>query len=376
MSVNNVGSGLGTQWIGKTADVLMADKNAEGQPKVLDIVPEAINTALQLAGLPALPPAHSDLAMLGLEALLTLVSNSSQEAKLEAIKKGVEKGAPLLAQAVGLQMEALAGDDVVLQLGAAMLKWAGDNPVAIFNLGAQIATTVAAGIASGGTSLPGDLLKLAPTLMSAAAGVLQEAGITPGAIAGYVTTGFLQMIGVPEANAEQIGQVTAALADVSTDVMLAISTNGKHPLDADKLAKAASAIAQAVGVKPDAAAIVAAVAVQGLMLGTNVTGFLLAGNSAGDYGGIGDLASKTWELASKSFESLLKGEGLQHLPDLLTALQDLEPMVKTLVDQVGKDMGSVDAATNESVWTAVNDQLEKLLKISLDDFMPVIPTLA
>lgn len=365
----------GGAWVSGAADQLLAIQNADGQPKVVEMVPEVVSMALQATGVPALPPPTLDLMSLGVEAALTLLSNSSQEAKLDVIKKALDKGLPALAETVGATMQANAADDVVMQLGGAMIEWAAKNPTAVFELGAMIVKTVATGIATCGTSLPADLLKLAPSLAAAGAGVLQTAGISPGDIAAHVTTGFLQFVGVPEATAEQVAKVTRSLVDVSLEVALALNSKGADPIDPQVLTRAIQDIAEVVGVEPDAAAVVAAAAVHGTLFAQNIAGFLLGGNPLASYGGVGDLAKQVVDVANTAVTAFLEGEGLNSLPDIMAKLKDLEPMVQALAQQVEKDLTTQDTANTERAWKAADEFIAQLMKDALDALSANTPPL-
>ena len=360
-----------TNWVNDAADAVLAGtKGADGKLKVLDIVPDAVDFASGMFGVSPLPQVDRELAAQSTETLLLMLSSQTDAVKLAKLKSLAESALPrLLGQAaVEVAAKALAGDDLAQKLGAGLIGWVVQNPDKTFDLGAKVVATIAAAIASGGTSLAKDLPSLAVTLVSTAAGVLDVAGIKPEKLVSQVAGDLLKFIGVADADAQKIAKVVGPLAVLGADIALAIASSGKHPIRLELVENAAKEIAGAVGVKPDTAAVVAAAAVTAFTLGQNVAGFVLGGGKLEEYGGLGKLGTDVGAVAKQAVKSFLEGTLQADSATIATKLLALQPLIQSFIDQVAKDATEVNKTQTKAGFAEIN----KLIKQWLPDLAPTL----
>ena len=358
-------------WVIETADAALAGpKGADGQLKLLDIVPDTIDFVSGKFGVPPLPQLDRALAAQSTETLLLMLSSQTDEVKLAKLKSLAESALPrLLGQAaVEVAAKALAGDDLAQKLGAGLIGWVVQNPDKTFDLGAKVVATIAAAIASGGTSLAKDLPSLAVTLVSTAAGVLDVAGIKPEKLVSQVAGDLLKFIGVADADAKKIADVVGPLTVLGADIALAVASSGKHAIRLDLVENAVKEIALAVGVEPDASAVVASASVTGFLLGQNLAAYLLDGGKPKDYGGLGELGKAVEAVLKQAANSFLKDTLKADAATIVTKLLALQPLMQALSNQVMKDATEVNETQTEAAFAEIN----KLIKQWLPDLAPTL----
>ena len=360
-----------TNWVNDAADAVLAGtKGADGKLKVLDIVPDAVDFASGMFGVSPLPQVDRELAAQSTETLLLMLSSQTDEVKLAKLKSLAESALPrLLGQAaVEVAAKALAGDDLAQKLGAGLIGWVVQNPDKTFDLGAKVVATIAAAIASGGTSLAKDLPSLAVTLVSTAAGVLDVAGIKPEKLVSQVAGDLLKFIGVADADAKKIADVVGPLTVLGADIALAVASSGKHAIRLDLVENAVKEIALAVGVEPDASAVVASASVTGFLLGQNLAAYLLDGGKPKDYGGLGELGKAVEAVLKQAANSFLKDTLKADAATIVTKLLALQPLMQALSNQVMKDATEVNETQTEAAFAEIN----KLIKQWLPDLAPTL----
>ena len=233
MSVGPTGnnSGVTPFWAlaGTEAGKLLNDKNAAGKPKVVDVVMAAVDFGLWATGQPPLPKADKDLAKLGIETLLLQLAGETETitsaAKIANLKAFADKALPRITE-IGATVTADAGDNLSLKLLGAAATWVAKNPTESIALGMNIAETIGNAITSGGTSLVADLPGLAVAAMTAAAGVLAQAGFKPEDLAAKAATDLLKFLGVPEAEAVASGKSLGNIAVLGLNVGMSIASGG------------------------------------------------------------------------------------------------------------------------------------------------------
>lgn len=346
--------------VSDVASSLLANKNADGKPKVLDQLPDVVNTGLQLAGAPELPAADMTVAVGALEDLLVLLSNQSTEAKLKAAEGLAFKLLPGVLTAAAQEVAKNAGDNFVGDLAKGMVKWVSENPSQVTSLATQIATTIFSAIASGGASLVKDIPLLIPTLVSAASGVMKAAGYSPEKLVTDIAVDFLKFIGVQAADAEKAGQIIGTLTLLGADIALAVATQGKHPINPQLVQNAVQQIAVATGIEPDTAAVVAAGAAMAFTLGQNFVGFVLAGNPPETFGGLDKAFSGVKAVVEEAVKLFMGQEGAD-IGKVLDRLGQLQPLINSFVETITQNATAANPEFATKGWEAVHHELVKLV---------------
>ena len=94
--------------VSDVSSTILANKTADGTPKVVDQLPDVISTGLELVGAPPLPEANVMVAMGALEDLLVILSNQNTDAKLKAVFGKDQAGMFEIAGIVGKHLQPLA----------------------------------------------------------------------------------------------------------------------------------------------------------------------------------------------------------------------------------------------------------------------------
>ena len=347
------GSFLGV--VKQVAVDLLEKKDDSGKPAVLDVLPDVVNTGLQALGAPELPPIDHELAMGGLQDLVALLTSQNDQARFDAAKGLAGKLLPVISQAAAEELGKKAGDHFVADVAQGLIKWVNNNPSQAFALGADVVRVISTAVATGGVSLAADLPALMPQLTAMAAGVLKEAGIPVDKLIQGMVTDLLKTLGVEAATAEQIGKVVGPLAALGADVALAVATQGKHTISPELVRSAVGAVAQAAGVSPDVAAVVATAAGMAATLGQNFAGHVLSGQSAQSFMGLDKLTLKVEDVAQDAVKLLMGQQGAS-TEQISKKLLELGPLFSAFAQTFEHNTTELNVDNSRKGWVALNEQ--------------------
>ena len=347
------GSFLGV--VKQVAVDLLDKKDDSGKPVVLDVLPDVVNTGLRAINAPELPPINQELAMGGLQDLVALLTSQNDQARFDAAKGLVGKLLPGVANAVAEEIGKNAGQGFVGDVAQGLVKWVSNNPTQAFSLGAEVVRVVSTAVATGGVSLAADLPALMPKVAAMAAGVLKEAGIPVDKLIQGMVTDLLKTLGVEAATAEQIGKVVGPLVTLGADIALAVATQGQHTISPELVRSAVGAVAEAAGVSPDVAAVVATAASMAATLGQNFAGHVLSGQSAQSFLGLDTLTLKVEDVARDAVKLFMGQEGAT-TEQISKKLLELGPLFSAFAKTFEQNATDLNVDNSRKGWAALNDQ--------------------
>lgn len=333
---------------------LLEKKDTSGKPVVLDVLPDLMEAGRDVLNLPQLPPVDHELAMAGLQDLVALLTANNDQARFDAAKGLAAKLVPGVAQALAAEVGKAASDNFVADVAQGILKWVSQNPTQALQLGVEIARVAATAVATGGTSLAVDLPALLPKVTAMAVGVLQASGIEVDKLLKGMVTDMLKFVGVQDATAEKIGAVMGPLLALGGDIAMAIATNGKHPINPNLLRSAVSAVAEASGMPPNEAAIIATAACMAATLGQNLAGQMLAGKPLTEL--FPNLDKMGLKLADVGIEAvkLYFGQQGASLETIAAKLKDLGPLFQAFSQDLYRNATELNVSNSAKAWEAVN----------------------
>ena len=346
--------------VSDVSSTILANKTADGTPKVLDQLPDVINTGLELVGAPPLPEANVMVAMGALEDLLVILSNENTDAKLKAAEGLASKLLPAVMSAAAEEISKKAGDNFVSDMALGMVKWVGENPTQALHLGIKIAATIGTAVATGGASLAKDIPLLIPDLVSAASGVMKAAGYTPQKLLTDIAVNFLTFMGVEEANAKKAAEIVVPLTMLGANIALTVATKGQHPIDPQLVQSAVTQIALATGVQPDTAAVIATGATMAFTLGQNFAGFVLAGNPPETFGGLDQIFTGVQSVAEEAVKVYMGQEGAS-VESIIAKLIELKPLFDSFAQTISENATASNPDYATKGWEAVNTQMVNFL---------------
>lgn len=333
---------------------LLEKKDTSGKPVVLDVLPDLIEAGRDVLNLPELPPVDQELAMAGLQDLVALLTANNDQARFDAAKGLAAKLVPGVAQALAAEVGKAASDNFVANVAQGIVKWVSQNPTQALQLGVEIARVAATAVATGGTSLAVDLPALLPKVTAMAVGVLQASGIEVDKLLKGMVTDMLKFVGVQDATAEKIGAVMGPLLALGGDIAMAIATNGKHPINPNLVRSAVSAVAEASGIPPNEAAIIATAACMAATLGQNLAGHVLAGKPVTEF--FPNLDKVGLKLADVGTEAvkLYYGQQGASLETIAAKLKDLGPLFQAFSQDLYRNATELNVSNSAKAWEAVN----------------------
>jgi len=278
--------------------------------------------------------------------------DKAQQNKSKSVENQVQAGKEQSQKVGQARLDTLqsAGAKTDIPVLTALFNYAVKNPGQLIGFALTLVPAVVGAVPSGGATLAAAAPALAGQALIMVNGVMAEAGMDTKQFVASITQSVLVAVGVDQGQAQLIAAASTSGLFLAVEIGTAVASGGKTMPNAASFGQFAMDIANTTGMSLYAAGSINATVTQLASFGIAIGGGLASLGTA--YGGLDQIFAKSGDLAGLIGQA---AQGNVDLAGISQAWSDMQPLMQTLVAQLQKDSGGLEA-----LWQQIQDTYQQV----------------